>query len=313
MAAVRGAGFSTWISDEGNFDQLRAEIGKAAALGMEFTEIPLFMLDLIAGGRVLPAQVRRLKEVTAGQGVGYTAHGPIALNLAAPADMLPRHMAVAKATIEVAAEIGAVHLVFHSGQVRGEGVDAAGIEAAYAQQRECLASLGDFAASHSLILAVENVLPLERGCTTALPSRVAREIETIGHPNVRACLDVSHAAVLCTAEGADFFAEAKALARVARHVHVHNSFGDPVRLFTFVRAERVAFGLGDLHLPIGWGNLPWQELMDTLDFEADVIFNLELPGPYRIALGESIEAMCGMIAAYSARQGAVKPGRPRPR
>jgi sugar phosphate isomerase/epimerase len=304
MAAVRGAGFSTWISGDGDFDQLRAEIGKAAAFCMEFTEIPVFMLDVIAGGRVLPAQLRRLKEATAGQGVGYTAHGPIIVDLMASRDMLPRHMAVAKATIEVAAGIGAVHLVLHSGQVREQGADAE--EAAYAQQRECLASLGDFAASHSLILALENVLPMDRGCRTALPSRVAREIEAIGHPNVRACLDVSHAAILSKLEGVDFFAEAKAIARVARHVHVHDSFGDPFQMRSFARAEKVAFGMHDLHLPLGWGSLPWPELMATLDFEPDAIFNLELPAPYRVALGESIEALRGMIADYSARQAGLR-------
>jgi sugar phosphate isomerase/epimerase len=300
MAAVRGAGFSTWVSGDGDFDQLRAEIGKAAALGMEFTEIPIFMLDVIAGGRIIPAQLRRLKDAAAGQGIGYTAHGPIAADLMAPADLLPRHMAVVKATIEVAAEIGAVHLVLHSGQVPEQGADAE--EAAYAQQRECLAALGDFAASHSLILALENVMPWGGGRRTALPSRVAREIEATGHPNVRACLDVSHAAILSKLEGVDFFAEAKAIARVARHVHVHDSFGDPYEMRTFARSERVAFGLHDLHLPLGWGNLPWPELMATLDFEPDTIFNLELPAPYRGALGESIEALRGMIADYSARR-----------
>jgi sugar phosphate isomerase/epimerase len=300
MAAVRGAGFSTWISDGDNFDQLRSELDRAAELGMEFAEIPLFMIDLIAGGRVLPGQMRRLKEATAGRGIGFTAHGPIALNLMAPRELLPRHMAVAKATIEIAAEIGAAHLVLHSGQSPETG-DAV-IEAAYAQQRESLAQLGEFAASGSLILAVENVLPLEPGLTSALPSRVAREIEAINHPNVRGCLDVSHAAIMSRIAGVDFFAEAEALARVARHVHVHDSYGDPTRIFTFVRSEKLAFGLGDLHLPLGWGNLPWRELMSRADFEPDVIFNLELPGVYRVALEETIATMRGHIAAYAGRK-----------
>jgi sugar phosphate isomerase/epimerase len=302
MAAVRGAGFSTWVSGEGDFGQLRAEIDKAAALGMEFTELPIFMLDVIAGARIIPQQLRRLKEATADGGVGYTAHGPIALDLMTPPDVLPRHMAVAKANIEVAAEIRAVHLVLHTGQIREPGPDAE--EAAYAQQRECLRALGELAASRSVILAVENVMPWDRAtCRTALPSRLAREIETIGHPNVRACLDVSHAAIQSTMEGVDFFTQAKAIARVARHVHVHDSFGDPYQARTFARSERVAFGMHDLHLPLGWGSVPWRELMEVTDFEPDVIFNLELPAPYRVALAESVETMRGLIASYAARRG----------
>ena len=300
MAAVRGAGFSAWVVDDSDFEQTRRELDRAAALGTEFVEIPIFVLDLIAGGRVLPAQVRRLKQALAGRGVGFTAHGPIAVNFMAPRELLPRHLAVAKASIEVAAEIGAVHLVLHTGLISGQ--DEAAIEAAYAVQRDAYASLGETAASHSLIVAVENLFPAEPGLHTALPSRLAREIEAIGHANVRGCLDFSHAAINCAARGADFVAEAKALARVCRHLHVHNSFGDPIQFRTSSRSERVAYGLGDLHLPIGWGNLPWQELMAACEFEPDVIFNLELPAPYRIALPESLQALREMIGAYSARR-----------
>jgi sugar phosphate isomerase/epimerase len=300
MAAVRGAGFSSWVFDDSEFEQLRRELDQAAALGMEFSEIPIFLFDVIAGGRVLPAQVRRLKEAMAGRGLGYTAHGPLAFNLMAPRELLNRHIAVAKASIEVAAEIGAVHIVLHSGNMPGQ--DEAAIEEAYAVQRDAYASLGEAAAAHSIVIAVENTPPLAAGWHTGLPSRVAREIEAIGHPNVRGCLDFSHAAVTSTAQGVDFIAEAKALARVARHLHVHDSFGDPAELRTYSRSERVAFGLGDLHLPIGWGSLPWGELMTECEFEPDVIFNLELPAPYRPARPDSVRAMREMIETYRARR-----------
>ena len=42
--------------------------------------------------------------------------------------------------------------------------------------------------------------------------------------------------------------------------------------------------------------------MAALEFEPDVIFNLELPSPYRIARPESIQAIREMIATYSARR-----------
>ncbi len=300
MAAVRGAGFSSWVFDDSRFEQLRQELDLAAAHGMDFSEIPIFVFDVIAGGRVLPQQLRRLKEATAGRGLGYTAHGPLAVNFMAPREHLDRHLAVAKATIEVAAGIGAVHLVLHTGNMPGQ--DQAAIEEAYAVQRDAFASLGEIAAAHSIIIAVENIPPQEPGWHTGLPSRVAREIEAIGHPNVRGCLDFSHAAITCAAHGVDFIAEAKALARVTRHLHVHDSFGDPLRMTTYSRSERVAFGLGDLHLPLGWGNLPWPELMAACEFEQDVIFNMELPRPYRPALQDSLRAMREMIETYRARR-----------
>ncbi len=303
MAAVRGAGFSSAVLEDIHFDQLRQNLDQAEELGIDFVELPLFMMDLIAGGRVLPAQMRRLHDALKGRGLGYTAHGPIAINFMQAPEMVSRHIAVAKATIEAAAEIGAVHLILHTGMTTAQ--TEAGIEAGYAAQREAYALLGDFAAQHSMIIAVENVFVSSENERTALPSRLAREIEAIDHPNIRGCLDFSHGAITCAAQGADFLSEAKALARVACHLHIHDSFGDPAQFRTFARSERVAYGLGDLHLPIGWGNLPWHGMMGDFTFLPDAIFNLELPAQYWFALEDSVRALRDMIEVYQARRSNV--------
>jgi sugar phosphate isomerase/epimerase len=296
MKTVRGIGFSTAVSEEPDFEQLRRNLDEAAALGVGFAELPVFAMDLIAAGRILPTQLRRLKQAVAGRGVGFTLHGPIAVNFMQGPEIIARHLAVAKANVELAAEIGAVHLVLHTGHMPAQS--EAAIEAAYAAQREAFAALGEIAAQHSIIIAAENIFARDTKVHTALPSRLAREIEAIGHPNVRGCLDFSHAAITCAAQGADYLAEAGALARVARHLHLHDSFGDPFQLPHITRSERLAYGLGDLHLPLGWGNLPWAEMMASFVFEPDVIFNLELPVPFWSALAESVGAMQDMAQAY---------------
>jgi sugar phosphate isomerase/epimerase len=300
MAAVRGIGFSSGVSEDPNFELLRRNLDEAAGLGMEFAELPIFAMDLIAGGRILPAQAKRLKEAISGRGVGFTAHGPIAINFMQGAPVIARHLAVAKATVELAAEIGAVHLVLHTGHMPAQS--EAEIESAYAAQREAFAALAEIAAQHSIVIVAENIFVSDPKMHTALPSRLAREIETIGHPNIRGCLDFSHAAITCAAQGADYLAEAGSLARVAKHLHLHDSFGDPLQLRTYQRSERVAYGLGDLHLPLGWGNLPWADMMARFVFEPDVIFNLELPLPYWFALTESVRAMRHMAEAYQSRR-----------
>jgi sugar phosphate isomerase/epimerase len=300
MAVVLGAGFSSAIFDDMNFEQLRRNLDEAADLGVEFVELPVFAMDLIAGGRVLRGQLKRLREAVSGRGLRYTVHGPIAINFMHPPEIAARHLAVAKATIEVAAEIDALHLILHTGHIQTQ--KEAEIESAYSSQRDAYAFLGGVAANHSLIIAVENIFVKSASDHTALPSRLTREIEAINHPNVRACLDFSHGAITCKAQGADFLAEAAALARVAKHLHVHDSFGDPAQLPTYARSERVAYGLGDLHLPVGWGNIPWLAMMADFTFEPDVIFNLELPTPYWFALRESVTAMREMIEVYKTRR-----------
>ena len=299
MAAVRGAGFSSAVLEDIHFDRLRENLDQAEELGVDFVELPIFMMDVIAGGRVLQSQMHRLHDALKARSLGYTMHGPIGVNFMQPPEIVARHLTVAKATIEVAAEIGARHIVFHTGRTMAQ--TEAEIDDLYARQREAFASLGDSAAKHSIVIAVENIFVTMRGEHTALPSRLAREIETIDHPNVRACLDFSHAALTSAAGGADFLAEAKALAKVARHLHIHDLFGDPTHFWTFSRSERLAYGLSDLHLPIGWGNLPWAAIMADFTFLPDVIFNLELPPQYWFMLEDSVRAVREMIGIYEAR------------
>lgn len=75
MTVVRGAGFSSWVADDFGFEQLRRDLDEAAALGAEFVELPLFVMDVIAGGRVLPAQVRRLKQAVPAAGLAIQRTG----------------------------------------------------------------------------------------------------------------------------------------------------------------------------------------------------------------------------------------------
>jgi sugar phosphate isomerase/epimerase len=208
-------------------------------------------------------------------------------------------MAVAKTTVEAAAELGAIHLILHTGT--GSFENPASLEAAYEDQRQCFHTLGDFAVQHGVMLMVENIFTMTPQEHTALPSRLASEIAAIGHSHVAACLDFSHASLTSSMRGADFMQEINALAPFTRHLHIHDSFGEPFHLRTYSRAERVAYGLGDLHLPLGWGNLPWGEIMASLEFAPDVIFNLELPHLYAFALKDNVETMRGFRDAYAGR------------
>lgn len=299
MVAVRGIGFSSSVQEDIYFDRLRANLDQAEELGVNFVELPLFMMDLVAGGRVLPSQMLRLHDALKGRPLGYTVHGPIAVNFLQPAEIVARHLTVAKATIEVAAEIGACHLIMHTGRTKAQ--TSAEIDDLYARQREAFVTLGEIAAKHSITLAVENIFVTEANEHTALPSRLADEIAAINHPNVRGCLDFSHAAITCRAQGVDFLTDAKALAAFSCHLHLHDSFGVPAQSWTRSRSERVAYGLGDLHLPIGWGDIAWTAIMNEFTFQPNAIFNLELPVNYWFALEDSVRAVWTMSEIYQAR------------
>ncbi|MBK5570236.1 sugar phosphate isomerase/epimerase family protein [Ensifer sp. SSB1] len=300
-AGVKGIGISAHrrAADLSDFG---AELDMIEALGVDSIEIPTFDLDVVVGGRVRRPQLAALLNACRGRDVLYSVHGPLAINFMDEAWRLPRHFEVLEASLEVAAEIGAEHYVMHSGLALRQ--QAAGTEAAYERQRHALSNAGDLARQHGLILCVETLFADFKGDGYASsPSRLATELAAIAHNNVMATIDFSHSYLKLDFDGNrdGFVAEIAALAPYAKHLHVHDSFGRQDDIWMYTEGERLAYGHGDLHLPVGWGDMPWQALMAECIFPEGVLFNIELNQRYWYAAQECIEATRGL--ARSARIG----------
>jgi sugar phosphate isomerase/epimerase len=251
-------------------------------------ELSTYDNDLIVGGRIQRGNLQRLRTACGNRRVGFSVHGPLAINFFDEAFRLQRHFDVFKAAVEIAAEVGAVHYVLHTGQMRMQQHPA--FEAAYERQREWLARCGDIGREHGIPICVENLFDELDGSThTASPARLATELTAVNHPFVLATLDISHAYLHCCYRGLEFVTEVAALAPHAKHIHMHDSFGRADDIWMFAEGERVAFGHGDLHLPVGWGSIPWAELSAACQFPAQPLFNIELKPRYWYAVDECVE------------------------
>lgn len=293
---VRGIGYSIRATSP-DFDDLGPKLDEAERLGVDFVELPIFAWTLMADCKVLEDRLARLVDATAGRPFGYTVHGPLAVNLMEKGPRLARHQALLDAAISIAGALKAVNLVLHAGCVRDPDDH---IRVAYSRQREALARAGDRAGEANVTLCVENVFRFEAMRETAVPSRLAEEIDAISHPFVRATLDVSHAFLRCTDAGLDLLTEVAVLAPFARHVHVHDSYGRPLESWTIDEAERLALGEGDLHLPVGWGSIPWEELAARCTFDAGAIVNLELHRRYWSELPAQIDTVRALSQRFAA-------------
>jgi len=268
-------------------------IDEAIAAGCSTVELPLAELTMIVGARLHPDQLRRLLEICRSRPVRYTTHGPLAVNLFVGPDRLPRHLDVLRAAMEAAAEVGSERFVLHAGYMRPD--DGRALETAYETQRELLSRLGDTARSYGFVLCVENIFPgFDGEQVTPSPSRLAAELNLIDHPAVAATLDFGHARLHAAKTGGEFLSEIAALAPHARHLHVHDGFGRPENTWTPSPNEKLAFGLGDLHLPIGWGDTPWDEVWRVCEFPDDVIMNAEPAARFRPWIAETVAHLHAM-------------------
>ncbi len=275
---LRGIGISAPIC-KSDLSDLGETLDGVEALGVDFIELPTFSMDLVLGGHVQKGHLALLKAACAGRKAGYSVHGPLVINFFDDPARLQRHFDVLQASMEVAAEVGAVHYVMHSGMMPPRTMEI--IDQAYGRQRAGLAKAGDVARDMGLLLCVENLFGGHDGDMHAsTPSRLAAELIAVGHPNVWATLDVSHAYLQAGYYGNDFLEEIAQLAPLAKHVHMHDSFGRADDFPVYSEAERLAFGHGDLHLPVGWGSIPWAEVMEACAFPDGAAFNIELKERY---------------------------------
>lgn len=292
--SVLGTGISAH-NRKNDLSDFAAELEMVEALGVETIEIPLYDMDVVVGGRIRSAQLAALKCACEDRKVVYTVHGPLAINFLDEPYRLPRHFDVLRASLDVTAEIGAVHYVIHSGLIPVQQAD--GIEAAYARQREWLSKAGDLCRERGIVLCVENLFAGYQGRVhTASCARLAQELELIGHDHVMATLDFGHAYLREGFAGGDLLAEAAALAPYARHLHLHDNFGRQDDIWMFTDGERVAYGHGDLHMPVGWGDIPWASLMERCSFPPGVVFNIELKPRYWHAAQECVGATKALAA-----------------
>jgi sugar phosphate isomerase/epimerase len=264
-------------------------------LGVDTIELPTYDQDVVVGGRIRRPQLDLLKRLCAGRNVTYTVHGPLAINFMDEPFRLSRHFEVLKASVEAAAELDAVHYVMHAGNCAMTQHE--GLESAYARQREWLHRAGDLGREHGLLICVESLFVSDAARDhTAGPRRLARELAAVAHPHVRATLDFSHSYINLTYTGGDLVEECASLAPFSNHLHVHDSFGRIDDIWMYTVGERVAYGHGDLHMPVGWGDIPWDRLMQACVFPPGVVFNIELPRRFWPSAAECVAATRALAA-----------------
>jgi sugar phosphate isomerase/epimerase len=288
MTHVIGVGLSA-RKRANDLSDFGAELDMIEALGVETIELPTYDMDIVVGGRIRRPQLEAMKRAIAGRDVTFTVHGPLAINFLDQPFRLQRHFDVLKASLEVAAEAKAENYVMHSGLM--PVIQADGIAEGYARQRDMLAKAGDIAKDLGIMLCVENLFGGYEGrIHSASPARLAAELDAIGHSHVRATLDFSHGYINCSFHGLDYLAEIAALAPHAKHLHIHDSFGRQDDTWMFTNGERLAYGHGDLHLPVGWGDIPWEDAMRRCRFPDGVVFNIELQERYWYVAQDTVDA-----------------------
>ncbi|WHA44047.1 TIM barrel protein [Agrobacterium larrymoorei] len=278
MGNIIGTGFNAGSTD-GEFASLEEDLRALAEIGVDTVELGLTSLDLIAGGRIIEERADRLVALTQQFDFRYTVHGLVSSNFMDPATC-HYQLEAAKALAIICDRIDARILVQHGGCLRpdqlAERADADG------RERDALHELAEFCKPYRVRIAFENIFTTEPGQYRQTPTELAQTVKMVGHPNLIALIDFSHAYIESTYRGLNFIEELRAMAPVAGHLHVHDSFGRPQAFYKpYHLQENTALGIGDLHMPLGWGDMDWEMIFSELTFLPDTVLMMEIGRRYR--------------------------------
>jgi len=278
VSIISGVGFNT-VSKDGHAESIAGDLKHYSDIGADYAELCMGTIDVVAGGKVVPERLAALTAVTQQFPLKYSVHGLVSSNFMHSATL--RHQVdVAKAFLQVCDAVGSRVLVHHTGFVspdrRADRADAD------KREFDALAEVADVAAKYDVRIMLENIFTVQVGEYRKSPTQVAETVRALDHPNVAGLIDFSHAYIECTYRGLDFMNELQAMAPIAGHLHVHDSFGQPAGdMRFFYPQESSALGIGDVHLPIGWGNIRWDEIFSELTFLPDTILMMEISNRFR--------------------------------
>ncbi|RWK47786.1 MAG: sugar phosphate isomerase/epimerase [Mesorhizobium sp.] len=259
----------------GDLELFDASLRKVAETGADACEIPIYAEEIVSRGRIMEDRAARFAKIVHGYDFKkLSLHGPLISNFM-DREHLDLHKQVMRANLELCNRLGAGLLVQHGGHAYPAPGEAT---ADYdAMEREALAEMAIVAEGYGVRIGLENIFATADGEYVQSPGEVAATVRAVGSDHVVAVLDVSHAYIASTSRKLAFREQLRAMAPVTGHLHVHDSYGLPNTMRKFHRpVEATAYGLGDLHLPIGWGDIPWEPIFSELQFLPDTMLIMEI-------------------------------------
>jgi sugar phosphate isomerase/epimerase len=323
MPQIRDIGLA--ISAPAGFQalqQLEQRLGAVYDLGYRLVEISPAPFVLILNGELQARQLANFVAVLRNFDLRYTIHGYNRLNLAYD----PRYelcKQIMRCQIELCRAAGAGVLVYHSGlqalDFLRAGVWRAPLSAgelASGARREVAAfrELAPLAVDAGVLIGMENGdshqwehdllarFDLPRAALLDHHARlriepIIRQLEAIDHRNVGLTLDIAHLHIAAHDMGFDYLDSITMAAPWLRHLHVNDNFGKLDVGFDS-EPDRWAYGEADLHLPPGWGCIPYAEVLARLpDYTGDLI--LEIKPGFADYLGESLATMRKLAGTMS--------------
>jgi sugar phosphate isomerase/epimerase len=239
---------------DGDIDRLQRDLEAIQEAGFDAAEIPVHGVDAIVNGELREKRVSQVRQILSGFELKYSVHAPDRLNLR-DFEHPEVHRRVFSAAVGFTAAIGAKTLVYHYGSLMGRNGSLTEAEAREIEVDD-LVDLARLATSEGVTICIENI-------DTSL-IHLSKLVESVSEESVKLCCDVSHSYLNATILGYDFLRAIRVAKPLTQHVHVNDNFGRGKPGVVPPYIEAMPLGIGDLHLPVGWGTIPYADVVRIL-------------------------------------------------
>ncbi len=258
---------------DGNLDALRRDLGCFVRAKLDAVEIHPHGLDVIKNGHIDKKRMKEVKSILRDYPFCYSVHAPNPLNLMEK-ERGAVHRDVFRACLEFASKIGARVLVYHAGRkVPEEAFHAipkishksGELEKLMELEASLLQTLAD--EFPDIDICVENARPYHchsPWCYSERLDVLREQILRIDRANVRITLDTGHLFLTSRFYGYDPVASVSKAKALIGHVHIHDNFGNSFYYGDDKQTSQIPFGIGDSHMPIGWGAIPFGDILGAM-------------------------------------------------
>ena len=286
-----------WIN--GNLRRLEKELEELQSAGADCCELVLHALDVVIGGRIIPARLEAVLKSLEKYNMEYTLHMPYDLNLLSQS-AAELYMQVFRAGIAFAKAAGIGLIVYHAGRTRS--LDTSVFDREAAQVKLLAKEAGD------LLICMENPLFLRNDalCAGSTAQNMMDFCEKVNAPNFKLAFDIGHSFLHHRGDSNALLHDLRTLLPYIGHIHLHDNFGVSLMMSEYDYSHRIACGAADLHLPLGWGSIPMQEVLLQLRGYNGII-NMEIEKRFHAQYSESISFVRPYAKANTQARGKKKP------
>ncbi|HMK45091.1 MAG TPA: sugar phosphate isomerase/epimerase [Methanocella sp.] len=292
----------------GRVDKMEADLRHFEEVGLRAAEILPHGIDAIRNGRVDEKTAKRAADICGGFDLQYSVHVPNPVNIMHGKNP-QMHKKVLRASLEFAEAIGAGIFVYHPGRYLDEEEFSLGLAAVPEDRRGQLLQdeadhLRDLADEFKGIkICMENASPYLGSspfCYAEQIPPLRDQVLRVSRSNVKITLDIGHLYMASKLYRFDPVEAVKYIAPLIAHTHAHDNFGRLKYHFQKQDSHLIPFGMGDAHMPVGWGEIPLQNVLGIYASSYKGMYIMELKSRYYDDIGESKDNLSAILSGLEA-------------